>query len=143
MSIEPGLYAHLRDDAGIAALLARDDKGALAIYPVGRIPEAAPLPAITYQRVSTVPQRTLQGLAGLTSVRMQITAWAEGDTRASKARAIAAAVIASLSGFRGNWGAVPVSGINFDGMQDMDGDPDSEVGGVDMDFIIWHRGSVP
>lgn len=115
MSIEPGLFAHLCADAGVAALVG--DR----IYPAGRIPEAAPLPALTYQRVSTVPQQTLDGLAGLTQVRMQITAWAEGDTAPAQSKALAAAVIRSLAGFRGEWaGGVPISGINFDGMQDVD-----------------------
>lgn len=138
MSVEPGLVAHLLADPSIAALVG--DR----VYPAGRIPEAAPLPAVTYQRVSTVAQHTLQGLGGLTQVRMQVTAWAEGDSGYAAAKAIASAVIASLVGFRGTWaGGVGISGVNFDSMQDIDPDPDSELVGVDMDFLIWHRGAVP
>ena len=137
MSVEPGLVAHLQADAAVAALIG--DR----IYPGGRIPEEAPLPAITYRRVSTFAQQGIGGLASLTEVRMQVTAWAEGDSGTATAKQIAAAVVQSLAGFRGEWGAVPISGINFDDMQDIDPDPDPEVVGVDMDFMIWHRAPVP
>lgn len=130
MSIEAGLRAHL------ASVSSR-------IYPANLIPEAAPLPSITYRRVSTTPQIGLGGLAGLTSVRVQISVFAEGDSGYGEAKELAAAVIARLSGFRGAWGDVPISGVNFDGMQDIDHDAETGVCGVDMDFIIWHRGSVP
>ena len=137
MSIEPGLFGHLSSDGSVASLVGT------RIYPAGRIPEAAQLPAITYRRVSTIAQQGIGGLAGLSSVRVQITAWAEGDSGTASAKAIAASVIDSLAGFRGTWDIVPISGINFDGMQDIDPDPDSEVVGVDMDFMIWHRAPVP
>ena len=136
MSIEPGLYAHLSAAAGVSALVGT------RIYP-DRLPEAAALPAITYQRVSTVAQQGIGGLAELASARVQITAWADGPGRYSAAKEIAGAVVQSLAGFRGDWGSVPVSGINYDGSYDIDGDPEAELAGVGVDMIIWHRGAVP
>ena len=136
MSIEPGLFAHLAADAGVASLVGS------RIYP-DRLPEAAPLPAITYQRVSTVAEQGVGGLAGLSSARVQLTAWAEGPGRYAAAKEIAGAVAQSLSGFRGAWGSVPISGINYDGSYDIDGDPEAELVGVGVDVIIWHRAPVP
>lgn len=45
------------------------------VYPMV-LPETATLPAIVYQRVSSVPVNSLDGDSGLDSVRVQIVTWA-------------------------------------------------------------------
>ena len=45
------------------------------VYPIV-IPDTASLPAIVYQRISSVPVNSLDGDTGLDSVRIQISAWA-------------------------------------------------------------------
>lgn len=52
------------------------------VYPT-IAPEGAALPRITFQRISTTPQNSLSGHAGLDFVSMQIDCWA--TTRAAAA----------------------------------------------------------
>ena len=62
MTIESSLYAAL------AALAAG------RVYPLLR-PQGTGLPAVVYQRVSTVPTLALTGNTGLDAVRLQIASW--------------------------------------------------------------------
>lgn len=62
------------------------------VYPL-MVPERAPLPAITYQRISTVPIRDLHGVAYV-ETRIRVTAWAE---RYGTARTLGEAVAAALT----------------------------------------------
>lgn len=45
------------------------------VYPLSA-PQGAPLPRITYQRISTAPENTLGGRANLDQVRVQLDCWA-------------------------------------------------------------------
>lgn len=44
------------------------------VYPIV-LPDTATLPAIVYQRISSVPVTSLDGDSGLDSVRIQISTW--------------------------------------------------------------------
>ena len=46
------------------------------IYPLFR-PQSDPLPALVYQRVSTVPENSLDGFSGLDAVRLQFSCYAK------------------------------------------------------------------
>ncbi len=83
------LYTRLTGHAGLAALV--DTR----VYPM-LLPQGATLPALTYQRISTVQTYSHQGDSGLATVRMQVDCW--GATYAS-AKAVAAQVKAALSGY--------------------------------------------
>lgn len=90
------LTALLADSAVTAIVGAR-------IYPM-RIPQGADLPAIVYQKISSVPVNSLDGDSGLDSVRMQFTSWAStysvaADLSAKVRAAINAASLKSVTNF--------------------------------------------
>lgn len=89
MSSESDLYAALSGRAGLTALVGtRIDPDA--------IPEGHALPAVVYQRASTLPTMTIGGVIVAESVRFSVTAWAETRTGADAvADQIAAAVAAA------------------------------------------------
>lgn len=71
MSLESELRTWLLADAGIQAELA----SSTGIYPEF-LPQEPELPALTYQRVSTERNQTLDGVDSLVGVRIQFDAWA-------------------------------------------------------------------
>lgn len=68
--IEAAIRTHLIGDAGLAALVAA------RVYPV-QLPQRPTLPALTYQRISTVPTQTRgEAAANHERTRFQIDCWA-------------------------------------------------------------------
>lgn len=68
MDIEQALRAHLLAHVGLAALVGS------RVYPL-LVPKDAALPAVTYQRISTVPTQH-RGSVEHGRIRMQIDGWA-------------------------------------------------------------------
>ena len=89
MSAETDLYDALAASVPLAALV-----GA-RIYP-DAIPEDQVPPAVVYQRATTAPLTTLNGIVIAEEVHFSITIWAKTRTTAdSAANAIAAALVAA------------------------------------------------
>ncbi len=88
MSIENVIYQHLINHAGLAPLV-----GA-RVYPL-MLPQDSPLPAIVYQRISTVPEITHGDTSPISRSRFQFSCWA-GDYDA--ARDVAVQLRAALHG---------------------------------------------
>ena len=88
MSIEEGLVTHLRADAAVAAIVAT------RIHP-HIIPQGGTLPAIVYQRISSVRDVDMSGPAPMVRVRMQVDCW---HTSLSGALTLADTVRAALNG---------------------------------------------
>jgi hypothetical protein len=77
------------------------------IYPL-RLAQSPTLPAVTYQRISTVPVQALSAAASaMIRTRMQVTAWA---TTYAGAQSVAAQIRACLDGFAGMLGGT--GGVN-------------------------------
>lgn len=95
MNLETAITAHLKAHPGLSALIGG------RVYPLV-IPQGAPLPCVTYQRISTPRQYTMGSTATVVNARMQVDAW--GDSYAS-AKATAAAVLAALNHESGQIGA--------------------------------------
>ena len=75
MSIESTLYTRLSTFAGLTALVST------RIYPL-IAPQGVTYPAVTYQRISTMPREVAMGSdPGIARARIQVTAW--GDTYTS------------------------------------------------------------
>jgi hypothetical protein len=104
MSLTTGLVARLEADSGVGALAG--DR----IFP-NMIPQEATRPALAYQIISAPRFYTHSGATGEVVARVQITI--EGNTYA-ECEALAEAVEASLSGFRGALGDVTVGAIFLD-----------------------------
>jgi len=117
--IETQLYTVLSTDSAVSALVA------VRIFPMRRPANILTLPAIVYQRVSTAPEVTLQGDAGLDSVRVQCSCWA---STYGGAKALSTAVRAAVN-------ASTLSAIT-----EMELDDEDTVTGeyrVILDFRIW------
>ncbi len=122
--LEPGLRAHL-----VAAVPGAGGR----VHP-DRLPDPPALPALVYQRVSTVRGVTYDGPDELVEARFQIDSWA---TTRAVARANARAVTDALLGYRGVMGdvlvAVPRQPVDFDSFEE-----DTRLYRVTAEFIIWH-----
>jgi hypothetical protein len=70
MTVEEAVVARLGASPGVTALVAT------RIYPM-LMPQTAPLPAVTYQRISTERVQGLRGSLGLIDPRVQVDSWAE------------------------------------------------------------------
>ena len=125
MTWEADLKAHLQADASISGLV--QDK----IYPLLR-KEGTGTPAITYQRITGMPQTDLDGLDGkMLDVRAQIDVWAQGfDTARTLAEYIRLRLQTAASTFRAR--------VNFD--QDFY-EPDTRLYRVSLDASFWYRTS--
>lgn len=124
--IEDGLYSLLSSNADVAALCGT------RIYPL-ILPADPVLPCITYQRISTVPQYTMDGPTGFITARVQIDLWADSY---SSAKALASAVQAVLDGFTGTLSnGVLVLDIRIDGALDAY-EKDARLYREQTDFIV-------
>lgn len=127
MTIEEGLVAFLKADAGITA------KVAGRIYQKKK-PQKPNLPAIVIHRISANRDYDQGGHNGYTVVRYQLDTYA-ADFAAAKQTADA--VRLALSGFRGSMGGVEVSGVFLEGEQD-GYDDDLVEYWFTQDYIIQH-----
>ena len=125
MGIEAALYIKLAGDSGVAALVGS------RIYPL-HLPQAPTLPALVYERISTVRTYGHDGQHSPTTVRMQVDSLAP---TLAVARSCADAVLAALSGFSGTVGSLDVRSCFADNEINL---PDEETGLVRViqDFLI-------
>jgi hypothetical protein len=98
------------------------------IYALVR-PQDDPLPALAYQRISTVPVTSLDGDSGLDNVRLRFSCYAK---TLLEAKTLAAATRAAIN---------EASGLKSTCVMEMD-DQDQETRNfrVIVDFNIWQRG---
>ena len=117
--IEQTLVAVLKNNSAVSALVGT------RIRPL-TLGQDEPLPAVVYQRVSTVPVTSLDGDSGVDAVRIQVSCWAETY---SGARALASAVRAAVTA-----GMVAVTEMDID-----DRDEATQHYRVILDFRIWQK----
>lgn len=75
MSLDSAIYGKLTGTAGISNLVST------RVYPV-LAPAGASMPAITYQRISTVEYTSHDGPSGLVRARYEIVAWSSTNVAA-------------------------------------------------------------
>lgn len=118
MKGEDFIAARLRASAGVTALVAT------RIYPM-QVPQTAPMPAISYQKITPGFLHTLRQTLGLAGPHIQVDSWA--DTYAA-ATALGIQVRQSLDGYS-------------DAIQIIDErpllDPDVQRHRVSQDFAVW------
>lgn len=119
--IEQNIVTALLGDSTITGLV--DDR----IYPLFR-PEADPLPALVYQRVSTVPTNSINGFSGLDAVRIQFSCYAKTLLEAKElAEALRAAMNADAA----------LKSICI--MEIDEQDPETRNFRTIVDFNVWQR----
>jgi len=124
MVIEEALYEHLKNNAGVFALVGN------RIYPI-EAPQEAALPYLVYQRISGLRVRSHSGPSGLAHPRFQITGAA---VTYPALRSVMNAVRVALDGFRGTMGG----GVGV-GAALVENEMDSEESFVSrLDVVIWH-----
>lgn len=96
--IEDALRAVLIADADVAALVTA------RVWPM-KLPQTATLPAVVYQRVSTIGGVGLAAPVGPTRSRVQFSAWA---ATFGQARQLGEAVVHALNGWSGTAGGQDV-----------------------------------
>jgi hypothetical protein len=112
------------------------------VYP-DRLPQGATLPAAVYYQISLTEETYLGGLVGVGHARIQVDAYA--STRlAANALALAIRDALAMSGGRGTWGTVSVSGCvptaeRYD-VQEVDDGSDEPQYITSRDFLISFNG---
>lgn len=112
--IESSIYAAIKSLAGGR------------VYPMV-LPDTATLPAIVYQRISSVPVTSLNGDSGLESVRIQVSVWA---TTYKEAKTLSATVKSTLN--------ATTLKIVSDGDSD-DYEPETKRFRVLADYLVWQK----
>ncbi len=142
MTLEQAILTALRSDASLAALV-----GTRVHHVV--LPQGSALPAVVFQRVSTVPQHAMGADAALTMARIQVTSLANADLTQGAVIGVldvASAVKAALRDRRGLLGGasgVSVDRVFYEGDRvTYDDDPDGTYPGVwqvDQDYLVWYQ----
>jgi len=130
--MEEAIIAILLADPGVAGQIGT------RIYP-GRAPQGPVVSYALLRSVTRLPDYTMSGPSGYEEQRFQIDVYAETYT---KTKLTARAIIAALSGFRGQQGTVTIQAIFLDGERDLPtADEDDDVYNrfrTSLDFIIHH-----
>lgn len=129
--MELAVYAILKVASSVTALVGAGD-GA-RIYP-NVVPQDAGLPAIAYQRISSLRRAVHGSPASLARPRVQLTLIAESY---SQVKALAAATRAALDGYVGTAGGVVVGVALVDDETDEFGNSNN-LHVVRQDWMIWH-----
>ena len=127
MSIEDGLHTHLLADGDVAALVVA------RVYPL-KLPQSPTYPALTYEIISDIPHRSLDGDSDREQVRARIHCWAATYVGAVD---LAAKVRTAVADFSGTMGTVAVSSVKFETWNDIFEDV-PEVYRRVTDFMITH-----
>lgn len=126
--LEPQLVSHLQNDSQLSVLI--DGR----VYP-GHLPDPYLVPAVVYQRISTVREVDYSGaIIAPSEARFQFDVWSKSQ---GQTRTVAGALRASLLGFAGGMGpfyvGIPRQTNDLDMFED-----DTNLYRVMTEFIIWH-----
>ena len=128
MSLRDGLVAHLKANAGVAALVV--DR----VYHEG-MPQNVVYPAVAYAKTSVERFQTLAGPSSLVKARVGVDVWAK--TSAS-AIAVAEAVKLALDGVTGSLGGTSIQSCTYDSEADLsEFDGDRTDRHLSLEFVIW------
>lgn len=125
--LEAAIYSILSTNIDVIALVST------RIYPL-LLPQDAPLPAITYARVSTERESAFVTDPGLSTARIQVDIWA---TSALNAMAVSEKVRSALHRYRGTIASVTIEESHIDNEIAMY-EPDTEIYHMVLDFLILH-----
>ena len=128
--VEHDIVARLKANVAIDAMISGKK-----IYPLS-LPQNAPLPAVVYQKISSVPGYNIEGENGITTDRIQIDSWAESYETAKE---LAHLIRQSISGFTGE-SAVNILGMFLDNEQDFDEMVDGKkLYRISSDYMVHYK----
>lgn len=128
MTLEQALYVHLRDNVTIVGG---------RVYP-GILPQNPAYPALTYAKISCVPERQIGGgQVGYVTSRMQVSCWASTYASAKDVTGQVRASLQSFSGVMGGAGGVEVMDANCVNELDLYED-EAGVWHVLVDVLVTH-----
>lgn len=140
-TIEQALYAQLGSAPRLSVLVGGSGVSPATearIYAI-KLPEKPTLPAITYSVVSGTSEFTLDAKpVGLGQARIQISVWAKSSKAAN---AVREAVRKLVLGFKGTWGDVPVSVVEFNKGPDLY-EEDTKIYQIPCHVLVWHGENV-
>lgn len=126
-TIEDAIYNRLTTDSAFLALVSK------RIYPI-KIAQGSAMPAVSYNRVTTVPVSALGTSASLASSRFQFDCWSKTPSEAGN---IANTIRYSLDSL-----VTTIMGVRIGGITMLDEfsnyEPDAELFRESMDFEVWH-----
>ncbi len=128
MAIEDGLRTHLIADAPVTALVVA------RVYPL-KLPQSPTYPALTYEIISDIPYRGLDGDHDKERIRVRVHCWSATYAGATD---LARKVRTALSDFKGLMGTVEVSSTKFESWNDIFEDV-PEVYRRVVDFMVTHE----
>ena len=134
MSLKDDLWAHLNATPGVTTVFSATSPDLVRIYPQV-LPQRPTYPAATYQIVG----ENRQPLVGATTgnvVRSSLNADSYSDT-SEGADTGAAALIAALQDFRGEWSGRHISRVLLENKFDLS-DVEPGLFRVSMTFAVWH-----
>lgn len=132
MSLETAVTAHLLAQPGLTALIGN------RLYPMV-IPQTATLPAVTYQRISSVRHSAMVADTGVATVRLSFNCWAAAYPQAKAVAKELRAALQRCADTIGS-GANTVSGVaSFVVAEYDDYEPDTGRYRVMLDFEISHQ----
>lgn len=134
MNIGKEIVAYVKTVSGITDLIGTGSD--CRIYARQLPQEADNFPAITYTRISRKRMYSQSGDSLLTTVRVQLSCWAETYTAVD---GLAAAVITAFSGFSGTMGAATVKSSFIENDFDLP-EPDTGIYQVPVDIMITYNG---
>ena len=113
-----------RSDYAVTALVGR-------VYPMGSLPQAGALPAMTYLRVSNPPEYSHDGRSKLTRPRYQLDLWAETTAALESLNAEVLAALAHWGQAFGQSAIIEEAGA--DGYE-----PETKLYRSRIDVILWY-----
>ena len=133
-TIEEAIFAKLSGDPSVSALVGS------RIYPV-RMPDNAIagglLPCITYQRIATVRQHTLDRPSTIAESTFAIECWGRPTQSIVESKLIARAVQRAIDGFRGSILGIDVFGVLSQNESDQYED-EVDLYRTSQDYVIYH-----
>lgn len=139
MTIETAFFSYTSTKASIIALVGTRIYASVA-------PSAPTYPYITFQVISNNPEHYMQGASGITSVQLQVDAWA---FLVSEQQAISEVLRNALDGFKGLMGTelLDIRKCFLENRNTFE-EPDKQgknlpVHRASLDFTIWHVESLP
>lgn len=131
--VNDAIYYILSNAAGVTAITST------RIYPL-QAPQNVTRPYITYQRISTERDGSLDGPNGLVSASVQVDCWA---TTNDAARALADAVRLAFDDYRGSAASTIIQGVflkqDFDNWEQELAGGESLLHRVTLEFNVWHE----
>lgn len=133
MSLGAAIVTRLEAVSGVTDLVGTGD--AARIYPLA-LPQRPTLEAITYQVITDIPEHAMGSDPGISHARLQVDCWGNDYTEAV---ALASAVHAALSRFRGTSAGVVIQDIFAIDKQRDRWEEDVEENRVGQDYRIHYE----